>query len=1561
MKKNVLVLFLLLLIRVVSLAQLDTVHWIPPLHSRDNSQVADHYVYLSTPHTTPFTVTIKDGSGNTIATPTISNSAPLAYQVGTAQIPASPLFVPIDSLNKVLKRSGLELSAPFPFYANPRVRSGSQADCLTAKGRAGAGTTFRVGGFPQVLDAGSRNFVVGIMATEPNTTVTISDYNPAILFAGNPTVSAPSLTISLNQGECYVISGYTNTPANLTGIIGALVQSDKPIVMNNGNLLGTIANNGAQDIGMDQSVPIEKIGKNYILIEGGGNADMEQPIVVAHSNNTSIYINGNASPIATINAGQYYLVPNTYYQGSGHQNMHIHTSEPAYMYQALAGSTSYATGALNFIPPYNCYMQDSIDLIPMVEKIGSTNFTGGVFVFTKQGATLTINGVVQTGAVPVLSAPWQTYKILGLTGNIKVKSTAGVAAGIFGASGAAGYAGYFSGFSDIPEPSSYTYATSTDTCHSIPINFTAHYDGAIDSLLWNFNDPASGTSDTSTVPNPEHTFSSAGDYIVSLVIYRCENDTVIDTIHAFAIPVAGFSAADVCYRDSVYFINTSQTDSLAIPLFTWNFGDGSPISNMENPVHYYAAPGAYTVRLVVKGGCSDTITQTVRVYDYPIASFSFADICQSDSAVFINTSTAPPDGTIGSLKWSFGDGTPIDSANLNPHHLFAAPGDYTIVLSAYSSNLGCADTARDTISVFPMPAANFNISDICFGDSVECTNLSAVSSGTISWSWNFGDGSALITTQHPKHKYATAGTYIITLIVTTNSGCKDTVSKNVVVHALPVAQFTAPINVCHGKIALFNEASTIPNTDTIQSWQWNFSDGSPLLNQQNVTGGHLYAATGTYNVSLIATSAFGCKDTMSKILFVRPKPVANFGTSKVCAGNNTVFSDSSTTSAGSVNVWVWNFADGSPTNITQTPSHLYANAGIHNVTLIVQNTFACADTVIKPVQVYFNPVANFTTQDVCLNDSVFFTDSSYVNISASITTYLWVFGDGTPTGNLKDPAHFYNTAGTYNVTLLSTTNQNCSDATTKTVRVFDPPATIFSVADVCLADSAIFVNTSTNPSMGTIASTLWSFGDGSLVNNTITNPHHLYSATGTYTVSLITRSSNLACADTLTDSITVFPMPIADFATADVCHQQAVSFFDSSTVANSNTIAAWNWTFGDAGTSALQNPQRTYATFGQYSVGLIVTTNNGCKDTISKDVVVHPLPTAAFNTGNACMGDTTYYSNQSTIPVNITNDGISIWNWNLGDNSALVTTTNTSHLYAAIGSYTVELTVVSEFGCADSISRTVVINPNPVVAFTADDTLGCEPLCVNFADASGISSGANAAWSWNLADGAAANGTTASHCYSNDSVFAPKLFSITLTVTSDSGCVSTLTKNNYITVYPLPVADFTVSPSTSTITDPVITITNLSTGADFWAWTFGGSMTDTSSLQNPPAQTYVDTGTYTMRLITNTQYNCTDTSYQTIIIRPDFMLYIPNAFTPNDDGVNDVFIPKGMFVTEFEMFIFDRWGNLVYKTDDMTKPWNGTVNGGKDIAQQDVYVYYVKVTDFRVTHHSFKGIVILLK
>ena len=286
--------------------------------------------------------------------------------------------------------------------------------------------------------------------------------------------------------------------------------------------------------------------------------------------------------------------------------------------------------------------------------------------------------------------------------------------------------------------------------------------------------------------------------------------------------------------------------------------------------------------------------------------------------------------------------------------------------------------------------------------------------------------------------------------------------------------------------------------------------------------------------------------------------------------------------------------------------------------------------------------------------------------------------------------------------------------------------------------------------------------------------------------------------------------------------------------------------------------------------------------------------------------------------------------------------------------------IVSNFGCLDSITNTIVVNPNPVVHFTASDTAGCEPLCINFQNMSSVASGTNTAWQWNLGNGIPINNSqNPNHCYFNDSIHSPVFFNVTLTVASDSGCVSSLSKNNYITVYPNPIAGFSVQPETASITEPVISLTDLSAGADYWNWNFGDM--DSSILNNPQPHTYADTGTYTITLIVSTQYNCIDTVHKNISIEPDFLFYIPNAFTPDGDGINDSFTGKGIFIKEFEMSIFDRWGNLLYRTNEIDKPWDGKVNHGNEIAQTDVYVYSIKVTDFKKRKHNYKGAVTLVR
>ena len=176
---------------------------------------------------------------------------------------------------------------------------------------------------------------------------------------------------------------------------------------------------------------------------------------------------------------------------------------------------------------------------------------------------------------------------------------------------------------------------------------------------------------------------------------------------------------------------------------------------------------------------------------------------------------------------------------------------------------------------------------------------------------------------------------------------------------------------------------------------------------------------------------------------------------------------------------------------------------------------------------------------------------------------------------------------------------------------------------------------------------------------------------------------------------------------------------------------------------------------------------------------------------------------------------------------------------------------------------------------------------------------------------------------------------------------------------PNPIASFIVNPTTTTIIDPIISFTDFSIGSDIWNWNFGDQ--DSSNLNNPAPHIYADTGIYIIRLISSTNLGCSDTAYQTIVIEPEFVFYIPNAFSPDGDGINDSFIGKGIFIKKYDMTILDRWGDVIFYTDNVNMPWDGKANNGINIALQDVYVYVIKVLDFKDNKHQYRGKVTLLR
>jgi len=731
---------------------------------------------------------------------------------------------------------------------------------------------------------------------------------------------------------------------------------------------------------------------------------------------------------------------------------------------------------------------------------------------------------------------------------------------------------------------------------------------------------------------------------------------------------------------------------------------------------------------------------------------------------------------------------------------------------------------------------------------------------------------------------------------------------------------------------------TLLKNQTITSAIW-----TPVVTNSQPNDSTIKASgllSGTYHCHL--TSSSGCTFDTSLTLTSPPQLLDSIkGRPTKCPGDLNGSAIAFGYGGTGSSTYSWNTI---PIQTTQTATGL--SAGKHIVTVADSNSCIKIDSIL--IGSNPSPTAAFTSQPVCFGDTSHITNTS--TITSGGFTSFWLLGCNGLSATTTNIKYLYPICNKYLPTLIVTSDSGCVATRTDTVFVNCLPTAAFTVNNVCTYKVAAFNNASLGAS-----SYSWDFDYNTGIDNTTQSPTHLY-APGNYNIELIAASIS-GCLDTVIHGVTIYPKPIADFTGNNVCLGDSTIFGGSSTII-SDTISNWVWNYGDNSPLGFtQNPVHLFASAGSQNVSLVITTNNGCKDTSSQSVVVHPLPTAQFSAENVCDGSSVSFIDHSFIPAT---DSLYSWSWNFGDGSPVDANQNTSHLYAAAGSDVIKLLVKSNFGCLDSISKTIIINPNPIVNLSANDTAGCQPLCVIFQNSSTILTGSNIKLVWNVGEGSlVTNSQNFNHCYTNNSIYSPDFFNVTLTVTSDSGCVSTKTKNNYITAFPSPVADFSVQPQTTTFTDPVVTCKDLSQGPSLWNWNFGDFQTD--SILNPSPHTYADTGNYVITLLVTNQYGCVDSTFKNVTIEPDFHFYIPNAFSPNGDGINDSFSGKGVFIKKYEMMIFDRWGDMIFFTDDIDKPWDGKANQGSGVAQQDVYIYSIKVTDNKRKEHNYKGIVTLVR
>jgi gliding motility-associated-like protein len=598
---------------------------------------------------------------------------------------------------------------------------------------------------------------------------------------------------------------------------------------------------------------------------------------------------------------------------------------------------------------------------------------------------------------------------------------------------------------------------------------------------------------------------------------------------------------------------------------------------------------------------------------------------------------------------------------------------------------------------------------------------------------------------------------------------------------------------------------------------------------------------------------------------------------------------------------------------------------------------------LDPVELTIDRIGHVCTEDLQ------FTCTPYVPATTDYQWYLNGVAIVGQTGQQLNASALGLGEGVYQLRAVS--GGWCLLAT-DTVEVDWPEPGLLAVpTSGCTPLEVDFTDASTNTP---ITISLWEFGDGATA--TTLNATHTYTEPGAYDVRLTVTSPEGCTRDSLfLQIIEVFGVPEASFIadTLQGCPGLEVTFTNTSV--HTGTFSC-TWDLDDGTGSTDCDPVHVYSTPGTFDVRLTVTSSDGCADDTLATALIQilPVPAPAFTVDPA----------QGCIPFvvrfdNLTPGATALGSeWDLG-NGEQSTTTHAQTTYTDPGTYTVSLTMTNELGCSATLvyADTITANPLPVVVFTVVPDTGCAPLTASFQQLTDPA--LTGSCLWDFGDGSHSSNCSPQHVYAT-----PGLYDVALQVTSPAGCPGDTVLYDRVVVLPSPRAQFAISPQPTYLFATDIQFTDLSSpDVTEWEWDLGAGDPATSTEPSPSSTfPFGVAGEYPVSLVVTNEHGCTDTAYSVVRIDGLFSVYVPNSFTPNGDGINDVFRPiiQDAKLKDYRFMVFDRWGEEIYTTTDLLGGWDGSVNGADP--KTDVYVWRMLIrSDTDGLIHEFRGHVTLLR
>lgn len=1073
-----------------------------------------------------------------------------------------------------------------------------------------------------------------------------------------------------------------------------------------------------------------------------------------------------------------------------------------------------------------------------------------------------------------------------------------------------------------PVPTLSFRASDTSKCQPpLTVNFSNSSTGT--TYKWDFGDGGA----TSTSPNPSFTYTKYGEFDVTLIatgpngcsdtLRKPKYIRILKPVIRFPnLPTQGCIPYDFDFKADI-----TSLDS--VTSYKWDFGDGGT-STERFPKYTYKDSGTYDVTLTITttGGCTEkyTLPKAVRVGPRPKADFT-SDLtvaCADPGIKFINLSTGATE-----YKWTFSDGT--SSTEKDPQHKFNDIGLITVTLSAI--NNGCEDkiTKKDYATIRPS-VSRFDYQPNCSNRLEYSFTDKSIQANT--WEWDFGDGSPKVNAQNPgAHTFPGPGSWNVSL-TTTNGACKFTLVRTIkIIDNTP--DFTATTSATC-KPAQFSFRSSSPDSLSIKTWEWDFGDGSTGTTTSNLTS-HIYTKPGVNTVTLTTVDSFGCRNTRTKPIDRVNGPKAGFTSTSNsgCKGMTTTFTDTTVTDGvNNIVSWTWDFGDSTRQTYTAPPfQHTYDSIGDYDVKLIVTDAAGCMDSVVLREFVKVSTLKakwEIHTQS-CPNSPAWFGN---LTTSDFAYTTLWDFGNGD-TSTDRQLWYTYKDTGVYTVRMIVTDEYGCQDSVVQkdAVKIAVPKASFDAnnLTSYCTPFPLQLTNTSYF-----YQSSYWELSQGT---STQTNPTAYYTSTGTYPIKLVVTSAG-GCKDSASAVLKVYSPQDATLTYSPLfgCRPLAVNF-EAFTEMNARFI--WDFADGNVIDTTINKITHIYDDPGAFQPRIILKQPE-CPDLAKLGdqwvEIVGAKP--KFNLPQRLFCDSGYIT---IIDSTVTRDRITSYTWDFGDGTVSNNPVPPPHFYSQPGLYDISLAVATESGCKDTFALKpgVKVVQSPLVSIGGDSVICVNERISHFGvferqDTSAVR------WAWQLP-----NGNNSSLQNPAPQQYPVGSHLVRTVVTNSSGCKDTATKR--ILVNPIPVIT-APSPLTKIVGVPLTLPATYSSGVVSYLWSPAATL-DCSTCPQPSA-TPKFTTTYTVAVTDSN--GCANTAeIKVIVVCQGATVFLPNTFSPNGDGANDVFYVRGIGLDRVKSLrVFNRWGEVVFEQRDFPSNnpaygWNGTYKGRK--ASADVYVYQVEI------------------